>query len=566
MQSFNRFLHFFSLPFFNGKSRLAQSSQFNYLKILSVLIALVLALPVFVIGANIFTGQAKVWSHLYHTVLADYVSNSLLLMLGVSIGTLLMGVPTAWLTSVCQFPGRRWLTWFLLLPMAVPSYILAYTYTGLLDFAGPVQTLIRDVTGLGYGEYWFFEVRSLGGAIAMLSFVLYPYVYLLTRAAFLEQSANTLEVSRSLGYGYVKSFFRLALPLARPAIAAGLTLALMETLSDYGTAQYFGVNTFTTGIMRTFYALGDPPAAYQLSSILLVFVVCLILLERYSRRRLSFRSAGMKKASQSRIKLKKGKAWLAILVCILPVLLGFIIPALQLLYWAIFRSGGIDASFFKLVWNSLYLAVSAAMIVLFFALLLSYAVRLNKNLSVRFSVASAGLGYALPGTIIAIGIIVPFSWLDHRIIDFLSSFTDARIGLIFSGTLFAVLFAYAVRFMAVSLGAIQSGLEKIVPNLDAAGRSLGLSPAQVLKKIHIPLMRGSVLTALLIVFVDVLKELPATLLLRPFNFNTLAVRAYELASDERLAEAALPSLMIVFVGLAPVILLSRSIDIAKDRK
>ena len=531
----------------------------NWLMLVSVAVALLLALPVLVILTNVLTGQANVWQHLIETVLADYISSSLLLMLGVGAGSLLLGVPTAWLTSVCRFPGHKWLAWALLLPLAVPAYIIAYTYTGLLDFAGPVQTLIRNLTGLSYGEYWFFEVRSLPGAIVMLSLVLYPYVYLMSRAAFLEQSANTLEVSRSLGYSHTRSFFKLALPLARPAIVAGVTLALMETLADYGTVKYFGVTSFTTGIMRTFNGFGDAAAASQLASVLLLFVTCLILLERYSRRRISYHSSGIRKASNRKIELTKKQGMFAAFVCFLPVFLGFIVPGLQLTYWAVFSSEGIDSSFIQLAWNSLYLAALAAFIAVILALILAYASRLNKRKAVQASVTVAGLGYALPGTIIAIGIIIPFAWLDHKIIAWIQDVFEVRFGLILSGTLFALLFAYTVRFMAVSLGAVQSGLGKITPSLDAAGRSLGYKPMDVLRKIHLPLMKSSVLTALLIVFVDVLKELPATLILRPFNFNTLAVRAFELASDERLADAAPASLMIVLVGLVPVILLSRSI-------
>lgn len=531
----------------------------NWLMLISVFVALLLSLPVMVILTNVVTGQASVWQHLIDTVLVDYISSSLILMLGVGAGSLLLGVPTAWLTSVCRFPGHKWLAWALLLPLAVPAYIIAYTYTGLLDFAGPVQTIIRDLTGLSYGDYWFFEVRSLSGAIVMLSLVLYPYVYLMSRAAFLEQSANTLEVSRSLGYSHTKSFFKLALPLARPAIVAGVTLALMETLADYGTVKYFGVTSFTTGIMRTFNGFGDAAAASQLASVLLLFVTCLILMERYSRRRISYHASGIRKASNRKIELNKKQGVMAFCACFLPVLLGFIIPAIQLLYWAVFSAESIGASFIQLAWNSLYLAALAAIIAVFLALVLAYASRLNKRKTIQASVTIAGLGYALPGTIIAIGIIIPFAWLDHQIIAWVNNTFEIRLGLVLSGTLFALLFAYTVRFMAVSLGSIQSGLGKITPSLDAAGRSLGYKPLEVLRKIHIPLMKSSVLTALLIVFVDVLKELPATLILRPFNFNTLAVRAFELASDERLADAAPASLMIVLVGLAPVILLSRSI-------
>lgn len=539
------------------------SYRVNWLTSSSFVIALLLALPIFVIAGFVFSGSAEVFTHLYNTVLFDYVSNSILLMLGVGFGVLLLGIPTAWLTSVCDFPGRKVFAWALLLPLAVPAYIIAYTYTGLLDFAGPVQTTIRQVTGLGYGEYWFFDIRSLMGAILMLALVLYPYVYLLSRAAFLEQSASTLEVSRTLGYNQWQGLFKLALPLARPAIIAGLTLALMETLADYGTVQYFGVNTFTTGIFRTFYGFGDAVAAAQLAVCLLSFVALLVLVEKYSRRKSRYHSTAEFKAKAKLIPLSGWKAVVAFFICFLPILFGFLIPAGQLAFWSLTQADLSDGSFFQLAWNSFYLAFLAAIIAVGFALILAYAGRLNPKKVVQFSVATAGMGYALPGTIIAIGVIIPFAWLDHQLIDAAKKWFDADVGLVLSGTLAALLFAYTVRFLAVSLGAVQSGLGKIKPSIDGAARTLGCTPLQVLKQIHVPLMKSSVLTALLIVFVDVLKELPATLILRPFNFNTLAVRAFELASDERLIDAAPSSLLIVVVGLIPVILLSRSI--AKGR-
>ncbi|TPE50929.1 iron ABC transporter permease [Maribrevibacterium harenarium] len=524
-------------------------------------VALVLLLPVVVIVANIFIGGAGVWQHLYETVLADYITNSLLLMIGVTAGVLAMGVPAAWLTSHCQFPGKRLFSWALLLPLAMPAYIIAYTYTGLLDFAGPVQTAIRDLTGWGYGDYWFFEVRSLGGAFVMLALVLYPYVYLMARAAFLGQSANTLEVARTLGYSPLETFWKLALPVARPAIVAGATLAMMETLADYGTVQYFGVSTFTTGIMRTFYGFGDLTAASQLAGVLLLFVAVLIFTERYSRRKIAYHASGLRKAAQRQIQLGGVWAGAAFIACLIPVLFGFLIPATVLAYWALFEAQVIGWDFVGLAWNSFYLAGLAAIIAVGLALVLSYARRtFAQDKGVAMATASSGLGYALPGTIIAIGVIVPLAWMDHQIIAWLKSWFGIKSGLILSGTITALLFAYTVRFMAVSLGSVQSGLGKIKPSMDMAGRSLGCSSVQVLRRIHIPLLKGSVLTALLIVFVDVLKELPATLILRPFNFNTLAVKAFELASDERLVDAAPASLMIVLVGLLPVILLSRSIS------
>ena len=533
----------------------------NWLGWSAPMVAALMAVPIFVVVVFVFTADPEVWNHLRETVLADYITNSLLLMLGVGAGVLMLGVPAAWFTSVCEFPGRRVFVWALLLPLAFPAYIIAYTYTGLMDYAGPVQTFIREVTGLGYGEYWFVEIRSLVGAMGMLSLVLYPYVYLLTRAAFLEQSVSSLEVSRTLGYSITHSFFKVAIPLARPAIATGLTLALMETLADYGTVQYFGVSTFTTGIFRTFYGFGDAAAACQLSATLLLFVAALVLAERYSRREARYHSAGQQAASGRRIQLHGWKAAWAWVGCMIPVVFGFIIPALVLLKWSMFDADWGGAGFLSLIWHSFYLALAAALIAVALALVLAYARRIQPGAAVRASVTVAGMGYAIPGTIIAVGVIVPLAWLDHQLISLIKNLLDVDVGLLLSGSLVALLFAYTVRFLAVSLGAVQSGLEKIKPSLDDAGRSLGHRSMDVLKRIHVPMMRSSVLTALLIVFVDVLKELPATLMLRPFNYNTLAVRSYELASDERLIDAAPPSLMIVLVGILPVILLSRSISI-----
>ena len=532
----------------------------RYLEVSAPLVALVVASPIIIISASVFSDQgAQVWGHLWETVLTDYVTNSLLLMLGVGTLTLVLGIPAAWYTAVCDFPGRNVFSWALLLPLAFPAYIIAYTYTGVLEYAGPVQTLLRDLTGWKYGDYWFFPIRSLAGAVAMLGLVLYPYVYLLTRAAFLERSTRAIEVSRTLGYSVPRSFFELAIPLARPAIVAGVSLALMETLADYGTVQYFGLSTFTTGIFRAFYGFDDLTAASQLSAALLAFVVLLIYLERHSRRKARYDTGG-RGVPEHRIRLTGWQAAWAWIGCLVPVLLGFVVPALILLKWAIHDAAWDGASFLSLVWNSFYLAFLAALIAVAMALVLGYAKRIASTRPVRLSVDIAGLGYAIPGAIIALGVIVPLAWLDHRLIAAVRSVSGVDIGLVLSGTIVALLFAYTVRFLAVSLGAVQVGLEKIKPSLDYAARSLGRRPAEVLRQVHVPLLRTTAFTALLIVFVDVLKELPATLILRPFNFNTLAVRAYELASDERLTDAAVPSLMIVLVGIGPVILLSRTIS------
>ncbi len=522
--------------------------------------ALVLSLPVLVVLGYLLVPAGDVWGHLAETVLADYVTNSLLLMLGVALGTLFGGVATAWLTSMCQFPGRGLFEWALLLPMAMPAYIIAYTYTGMLDFAGPVQSALRALTGWGYGDYWFPQIRSLWGAAVMLSLVLYPYVYLLARAAFLGQSLCVLDASRTLGNGPWRTFLRVALPLARPAIVAGLSLALMETLADYGTVQYFGVATFTTGIFRTWFGLNSAAAAAQLSALLLGFVLVLIAVERLSRRHARYHHTSQREQAIRRRRLTGWTALASIGLCAVPVTLGFLLPAGQLAIWsATVAETTIDGAFLRLVANSLTLATGAAALALLLALILGYGHRLHPTPAVSAAVRTAGMGYAVPGTVIAIGVIIPFAWIDNTLDAWAREHLTLSTGLILSGTLAAVVFAYLVRFLAVALQTVEAGLAKIRPSMDEAGRSMGCRPDGVLRRIHLPMLRGSLLTALLLVFVDVLKELPATLILRPFNFNTLAVRAYELASDERLADSAPAALMIVLVGLLPVILISRSI-------
>jgi iron(III) transport system permease protein len=517
-------------------------------------------MPVIVVVGFIFVPAGEAWRHLADTVLIDYVSNSLLLMVGVAAGTLVVGVGTAWLTSMCRFPGRALFEWALLLPMAMPAYIIAYTYTGVLDFAGPLQSALREWTGWGYGDYWFPEIRSLEGAALMLTLVLYPYVYLLTRAAFLSQSLCVLDVSRTLGNGPWRTFFSVALPLARPAIVAGLSLALMETLADYGTVKYFGVSTFTTGIFRTWFGLDNAPAAAQLSALLLGFVLVLIVLERISRRRARYHHTSQRLQDIRRHRLTGWAAAAAFLFCLLPLAFGFLLPAGQLTVWAFtIAETSLDADFLRLVLHSLELAASASVLALLLALLLAYGRRLNPTKPVTAAVRIAAMGYAVPGTVIAVGVIIPFAWLDNTLDAWMRSSFGVSTGLLLSGTLAALLFAYMVRFLAVSLQAVESGLGKIKPAMDEAARSMGHGPGNVLRRVHMPMLRGSLLTALLLVFVDVLKELPATLILRPFNFNTLAVRAYELASDERLADSAPAALTIVLAGLLPVVILSRSI-------
>jgi iron(III) transport system permease protein len=531
--------------------------------VLAVALAAAVALPVFVVFASVLAPSAGVWSHLAETVLWDYLANTALLALGVGLGVIAIGVGAAWLVSMCDFPGRSVFEWALLLPLAVPTYIIGYTYTDLLQFAGPVQTFLREVMDWGRADYWFPPIRSLGGAVAVMTLVLYPYVYLLSRAAFLEQCTCMIDVSRTLGRGPWGSFFEVAVPLARPAIAGGVALALMEALADFGTVQYFGVDTFTTGIYRTWFALGEPVAAAQLAAALMLLVLLVLAAERWSRG-----LARYQHTAQSRLRpcyhLRGAWAALALAACATPVALGFGVPVAVLAGMALDQGDALFGGLFvELAWNSLSLAAIAAALTTALAIVVGYGLRLRASPTMRVSARIAGLGYAIPGAVIAVGVLIPFARLDNALDAWLQARFGISTGLLLTGTVAGLVFAYLVRFLALALNTVEAGLGKINRNLDDAARILGRGPGGALLRVHVPLMWGSVLTAVILVFVDVLKELPATLILRPFNFETLAVRVYRFAADERLAEASTAALAIVVVGLIPVILLSRAIARAR---
>jgi len=471
-----------------------------------------------------------------------------------------IGAGCAWLVTMCRFPGRRVFEWALILPLAVPAYVMAYAYTDFLQPAGPVQSLLRDLTGLAYRDYWFPEIRSLGGAVAMLVLVLYPYAYMLSRAAFLDQSVCALDVSRTLGCGPWASFFRVALPLARPAIIAGTALALMETLADFGTVSFFGVPNFTTGIVRAWIAFGDRTTAGQLASILLIFVFLVLLLETQSRGKARFHHATNRYQKLPGHRLRGAAAVAAFLACLLPLLLGFLLPAAVLLTMAV-QAGDqrFGARYLELVANSVTLAAITALLAVALATFMTYGRRLQGRPAVQIANRLAAMGYAIPGTIIAVGVLVPFAAFDNALDAWLRASFGLSSGLLLTGSVAALVFAYLVRFLAVSLNTVEAGLGNIRPSMDDAARALGARPLAMLARVHAPMMWPTLLTAGLVVFVDVMKELPATLVMRPFNFDTLAVQAHNFAADERLTEAATPALTIVAVGIPPVILLSRAI-------
>ena len=526
--------------------------------LLVIAIASIVATPILFVFSSIFTQSAAIWQHLAATVLQDYIVNSCWLMLLVGIGVCSIGVGTAWLVTMCRFWGSKWLEWLLLLPLAAPAYLLAYAYTDMLGYFGPVQSGLRSIFGwTSYRDYWFPEIRSLWGAAVMLLLVLYPYVYLLARVAFLEQSVCTIEASRSLGCNPWRSFFTVALPLARPAIIAGLALALMETLNDLGTVEYFGVNTFTTGIYRTWLGMGERAAAAQLAAFLMVFVLILIVLERRSRSAAQYYDSSSSIRRLTPFELDFWRSVLALSVCILPVTLGFIIPAAYLLQLTLDNlNSAFNGDFGDLAWHSFVLASITAIAAMIISLLMAYGQRLEPNWLMKTAVRIAAMGYAIPGSVIAVGVLIPVAGLDNIIDRWMRSTFNISTGLLLSGTIVALIFAYLVRFLAVAFGSVESSLNKISPSLDDASRSLGYGSTRTLWKIHTPLMTGGLLTSAMLVFVDVMKELPATLVIRPFDFDTLGIRVYQYASDERLAEAAAPALAIVLVGIIPVILLS----------
>lgn len=529
------------------------------LNTLAMVIALLLSLPLLTVFASLFWPASDRFQHLVDTVLAGYVINSLWLTVWVGLGTLLVGTATAWLVTMCRFPGSQVLQWALVLPLTVPTYVIAYAYTDFLQHPGPVQTLLRDLTGWGPRDYWFPEIRSLGGAALVFTLVLYPYVYLLARAAFLRPSTAAFDAARSLGRNPWQAFLSISLPMARPALVAGVALAIMETLADFGAVAHFGLPTFTTGIYRTWFSMGDRIAASQLAAGLVTLVALLLLIERLSRGQARRTGPDVERRG-AQFPLAGWRGLMAFLCCALPVVLGFVLPVLILVdlaapHWSLIT----QSRFLDLIWNTLELAALGAVCCVLIAVLLAYAVRLRPGPITQTTTRLASLGYAMPGSIIAVGILLPLAEFDTLVDQFARQTFDMSTGLLLTGSIAALIYAYMVRFMAIAFASAETALNRVTPAMDAAAKTLGKSSGGILFSIHIPLMRGGLLTACLIVFVDILKELPATLIMRPFNFDTLAVQAHQFASDERLAEAAVPSLMIVGVAMLPVLLLTRQI-------
>ncbi len=522
----------------------------------AALIASVISLPIGAVLLRAILGDAQstelndvggggTLGHLLQTVLPGFVLNTIALAMGVLLVVVLAGVGSAWIIAAYDIPGRLWWSRLLLAPMAMPAFVMGYAYTQAFDVSGPVQAALREFTGLTVGQYWFPDIRSIPGAALMLGLALFPYVYMLVRPAFAERNAHLGEAARSLGVSSKAVFFRVYLPVARPAIVAGCALVLMETLADFGTVSYFAVDTLAAGIYRAWQGLGDQTAAARLSLILTAFVLLVLFAERRQRGRMASYSASSKPAK--RVKLRGWQKWLAVSFCALWVLLGFFIPLALLAAsalsepdtWALIQSG----RFALWVWNSTWLAMLGVLLIVPSALLVAYACRVSPASWVQRCALVAASGYALPGVVLAVGILLLAKWLDMIGLSFL------RVSVIM------LLLAYVARFFAIGFSGVATGLARVSPRMDDSARTLGLSAREVLRRVHWPVLRPSVYAATLLVFVDCLKELPATLILRPFNTDTLAVVAYQFASDERLAAAALPSLVLVLVGMVPAILL-----------
>ncbi|MCG9596454.1 iron ABC transporter permease [Vibrio sp. Isolate25] len=534
----------------------------NYLwKTSSGTLALLLVLPILAIFFTAIGETDELFSHLMSTVMPTYTFNTVVLALGTMVLSLVFGIPSAWIMAMCRLPSERILQWALVLPLAMPAYIVGYIFTDWLDFAGPVQILLRDLTGWGPGDYWFPDIRTLTGAIIVLALVLYPYVYLLCRAAFMEQNVSLLQSARLLKCSPWESFRRISLPLARPSMAVGLSLVAMETIGDFGTVSYFAVNTLTTAVYDTWLGYSSLTAAAKISAIMLVFVILLLSTERYSRRKQKLFQNQFSSREDFRYELSGWKKWLALTWCWGIVAIAFLLPLLQLSIYAYkYFAQSWTPEFREYALNSLYVSLSAAFIGVVVALIVNFYSRLSNNRQSMAFMRLSSMGYAVPGTVLAIGVMVSVLLMDHFVNDIAKYMQWGRPGLIFSGSMFALIFALVVRFSAVAIGSIESSLNKVSPSLDMASRTMGCNSNQMLWRVHFPLIRRGALIAGLLVFIESMKELNAALLLRPFNFETLATYVYNFASDEQLELAALPAVLLVLVGLIPLVMVNRSLE------
>lgn len=519
------------------------------------LIASVFVAPIVYLGSHLFGESGEVWTFVVVNLLPEYALNSLVLLLAVGFMTILIATPAAWLIAVYNFPGSSFFSWALVLPLAIPSYITAYTYAGIFDYGGPVS---EGLAALGLDRLGtHLDIINIYGVISCMTFALYPYVYLMARSSFSQQSNTVIEAAQSLGQTPLQAFWRLALPLARPAIVAGASLVGMETLNEYGAVKYYGIDTFTTGIFTAWFSMGDADAAIRLAASAMIFVFVLLSLEKSQRRRRLF-SQGPQSHPFRRRRLVGFKGAGAFILCLLPFTLGFALPALQLSTWAL-RTGHriLSVDFFELMFNSFALAGLAAVLVVIVALLFVYTGRIHESYFVRLLGRIATLGYSVPGAVIAVGVLLSLSQADRILDQTTKEWFGFSTGPFFSATLITLIFAYMVRFLAVGFQAVQAGFEGLESHVEEAARSLRAGPLRTLVQVDLPLIKVALLSAAMLVFVDVLKELPLTLILRPFNFDTLATRAFELASDEDIAASANAALIIASLGTLPILLINR---------
>ena len=530
------------------------NSLFEYsLKILPIFLFLLFVAPVILVLSSLFYGYSENWFHLYNYVLSEYVINSIFLIIGVSFFVVLIGVLSSWLVTNYDFAGKSFFEWALILPLAVPPYILAYTFTEIFDTYGSANIFLNNIFLFEDKKVFFPNVRNIYGAIAVFSFTLYPYVYLVSRMAFINQSISIIEAGRVLGLSRVGAFFKLSIPLIRPAIFAGLALVIMETLSDFGAVEHFAIATFTTGIFRTWFGMYDLHTAMQLASLLLIFVTVFLVIERISRRKASFVSRNSLYKKYDIIKLKGYKNFFAMLFCFTPIFMGFILPIIELLNWTInYKLDFFNIDFLESSFNSLLLAIIAALLCTMISFLINFSIRFQGNKFLSSLSSTLMLGYAVPGLILAIGITQLLTFLDNYIEFF-------KFNLILTGSLIGLIIAYIIKSYALSNSTIEASFQRVSSSLDDVSKTLNISGIKLMYKIHFPLVKTGLLTSILLVGSEVIKELPATLILRPFNFETLAVSAYNYASEERMYEAAAPSIAIVIIGLLPIIILSRMI-------
>lgn len=544
-----------------GVRRLRSSGNLGW-SVSALVLALIVTAPIAAIAILAMQSSGDTWQHLVSTVLPSSTVTTIELMFGVGLTTLVIGAGTAWLVTMFRFPGRGLFEWLLLIPLAMPTYLIAFCYMELLDYSGTFQTALRATFGWkNAADYWFPEIRSIWGGILVMSFVLYPYVYLTARASFLQQSICVLEVSRTLGRSAWGTFWSVALPLARPALVAGVTLALMESLNDIGAVEFLGIQTLTASVYATWLERSSLPGAAQIASVMLIFVFALIFVERNARRRQRFHHTTGKYTLIPEQRLTPIRGILAMVACALPILIGFVLPASVLFGSAIDNlAEGLKPEFWRSAGHSLLLAVSAAIVAVAVGLVLAYACRASRSKLVHAATALASVGYAVPGTVLAIGVLIPLATFDNSLDAFMRSNFGISTGLLLSGTAAGLVMAYTVRFLAIAFGTIDAGFKKTSTNLDAASRTMGTSITQTLFRVHLPMMTPVLGAAALLVFVDSMKELPATLLLRPFNFDTLATHVYTLASLDLFEEGAIAALAIVAIGLLPVIFLHRAIS------